>query len=295
MAVVILWFLAGWAARRVVPRSDDVGRLLDRWVLDVALPALILVKLPALAIDASVAVPAAVAWGGVVVGAAVVLGAARLRSWDRRTTGALLLVTPLGNTSFMGLAVVEALLGRDHLGPALAFDQLGSFLALSCYGSVVAAHFGVGPAGWRPVVRRLSRFAPFVALLVSLPLRAIDLPGPAHDVLTALGRTVAPLAMLALGLRFRVVVRRRLAGPAAVCLATKLVVLPLLALFVASAVAAPDGLAWSTSVLEAGMPPMVTAGLVAIRAGLDEELTTFVVGVGTLLALGTLPVLHAML
>lgn len=42
-------------------------------------------------------------------------------------------------------------------------------------------------------------------------------------------------------------------------------------------------------------PPVVTAGLVAIRAGLDEELTTFVVGAGTLLALGTPPVLHALL
>jgi predicted permease len=226
---------------------------------------------------------------------AVVLAASRIWSWDRRTTGALLLVTPLGNTSFLGLAAVEALLGRDHLGTALAFDQLGSFLGLAAYGSLVASRYGSGAAGWRPAVRRLLRFAPFLALLASIPLRWFDLPDPLPSLLTDVGRTVAPVAMLALGLRFRLVLRRRVVTPAAVCLVTKMALLPVAALAVAVAAGTTGDRAWTTSVLQSGMPPMVTAGVVATQAGLDEELATLVVGVGTLLAFLTLPLLATFL
>jgi predicted permease len=293
--LVVGCFLGGWLARRALTRPGDVAALLDRYVLSIALPALILVKLPDVALGAAVAVPAAVAWGGLAVAVAVVLTARRAWSWDRRTTGSLLLVTPLGNTSFLGLAAVQALLGADHLGPALAFDQLGSFLGLAAFGSLVAGRYGHGEPGWRPAVRRLLRFAPFLALLASVPLRWIDLPGPVHDVLGGLGRTVAPVAMLALGLRFRLVLRRRVLSPAAVCLLTKMVMLPAIALAVAAAAGVTGDPAWQASILQVGMPPMVTAGLVATQAGLDEELATLVVGVGILLAFASLPVLAAFL
>jgi predicted permease len=293
--LVVGCFFAGWIVRRALRRPAQIAGLLDRWVLAVALPALILVKLPGVPLGASVAVPAAVAWGGLLVAVAVVLVASRVWSWDRRTPGALLLVTPLGNTSFLGLAAVEALLGRDHLGTALAYDQLGSFLGLAAYGSLVASRYGTGSRGWRPAVRRLLRFAPFLALLASVPLRWVDLPGPLATLLTDVGRTVAPIAMLALGLRFRLVLRRRVLTPAAVCLVTKMAVLPIGALAVMTAAGVAGDRAWVTSVLQSGMPPMVTAGVVATQAGFDEELSTLVVGVGTLLAFVTLPLLSTFL
>jgi predicted permease len=293
--LVVGCFFGGWLVRRALKRPAGVAALLDRYVLVIALPALILVKLPGVALGASVAVPAAVAWGGLLVAVALVLLASRLWSWDRRTTGVLLLVTPLGNTSFLGLAAVEALLGRNHLGTALAYDQLGSFLGLAAYGSLVASRYGSGAKGWRPAVRRLFRFGPFLALLASVPLRWVDLPAPLPDLLTDLGRTVAPVAMFALGLRFRLVLRRRVLTPALVCLVTKMAVLPISALAIAAAIGVRADPAWTTSVLQSGMPPMVTAGVVATQAGLDEELSTLVVGVGTLLAFVTLPVLASFL
>jgi hypothetical protein len=40
---------------------------------------------------------------------------------------------------------------------------------------------------------------------------------------------------------------------------------------------------------------MVTAGIVAIGAGLDEELSSFMVGVGTLMSFVTVPLISLML
>jgi predicted permease len=291
LALVLACFMAGLVAQRLAPRAVAAVPWLDHAVLSVTLPALILAKLPDLAIGADLIVPVASAWGCIVLAAGLVLLGSRRWGWDRRTTGALLLVTPLGNTTFLGLAMVESLLGKAELTRALAFDQLGSFLGLAVYGAVISARWGAGDAGWRSVVDRLVRFPAFTAVLVSFGLRLVELPGGIDDALGWVGRLVAPLAMLALGLRFRVVASTHGRQALIWCLTTKMVALPLAVLAVAAAVGGRRDPAWSASVLEAGMPPMVTAGVVAARAGLDEELATTVVGVGLLLALVTIPLL----
>src|SRR3546814_17588916 len=116
-----------------------------------------------------------------------------------------MLVTPLGNTTFLGLAMVESLLGEEELTRAIAFDQLGSFLGLAVYGSFIAAHYGSSEGGVGPVALRLLRFPPFLAVLARTPLRWVEPPAGAEDVLGTLGRPVAPIDQPTLGLRFRVV------------------------------------------------------------------------------------------
>jgi predicted permease len=155
----------------------------------------------------------------------------------------------------------------------------------------MAAHWGSAEGGWGPVVRRLVRFPPFLAVVASFGLRAIDVPAGLDEALGDVGRLVAPVAMLTLGLRFRVVASARARQAAMWCLGTRMVVLPLVVLTVAVIAGGLDDPAWRASVLEAGMPPMVTAGVMAANAGLDEELATTVVGAGLLLALVTIPVL----
>lgn len=291
LALVLGCFAVGLVARRLVPGSVALVPWLDHGVLWITLPALILAKLPDLTIGADLVVPVLAAWACVALAAGSVLVGARRFGWGRPTVGALLLVTALGNTTFLGLPMVESLLGKPELARALAFDQLGSFFGLAVYGSFIAARFGHGDTGWRPVVDRLIRFPPFIAVVLSFGLRAAALPVGLDDALGDVGRMVSPLAMLALGLRFRVAASAHGRQAAMWCLGTKMVVLPLTVLATAIVVGGTRDPAWRASVLEAGMPPMVTAGVVAARAGLDEELATTVVGVGLLLALISIPLL----
>ena len=295
LALVLGCFALGLVAQRLAPRARQVIETLDGFVLSVALPALILAKLPDLAMGKDLVVPVGAAWCCLALAAGSILVGARRFGWSRQTTGALLLVTPLGNTTFLGLAMVETLLGQAELTRALAFDQLGSFLGLATYGSAIAAHWGSGPGGWRPVLTRLVRFPAFVAVLASFALRVVELPAGVDDALGQVGRLVAPVAMLALGLRFRVIASASARQAAAWCLATKMLLLPLAVLATALLVGGVDEPVWRASVLEAGMPPMVTAGVLAARADLDEELATTVVGVGLLVALASIPLLALLL
>ena len=295
LALVIGAFLLGWLVKTIRPVPVVVTAWADKYVLQVALPAVIIAKISKVTFDGDVVLPIAVAWSVMLIAIAAVLIASRILKWNRSITGALLLVAVLGNTSFLGLGMVESLLGADHLASAIAYDQVGTFVGLALWGSFVASTYGAGESGWRPVLKRLSRFGPFLALLASLVFRIIDLPSDVYPILNGIGKTVAPVAMCALGLRFTLSVSHSVQVPALLGLISKMALLPGLVYVVSVLVGAPQDLAWSTSILQAAAPPMVTAGVVAVGAGLSAELVAFMVGVGTLVSFVSLPLLSLML
>ena len=289
----VLGLLAcGVLARRTDALPAGTAGVLDRLVIVLALPGLVLAKVPTLQLDASVLVPVGVAWGTLVLLIGLVAVLSRLLGWSRLTTGTMLLCVPLGNTSFLGFPAVEALLGPDHLGPAIVYDQLGSFLAVATWGTFVAARWGHGDAPTvAGVARRILTFPPFVALVVAVVARWTGLPRPVEDVASLLGAMLTPLTMLAIGLRLRLPELTAL-PTVATGLGLRMVVAPAAVLGVA-AWAGADGLVWEAATLEAAMPPMVTAGILAIDAGLDERLATALTGGGILVALVTLPTVAA--
>lgn len=291
IGVVVGAFLLGWLLSSLRPIPPVVVASADKYVLRFALPALILGKLSTVEINADLALPIVVAWSLIIGSAALIVTVCRVLAVDNKVTGALLLVAVLGNTSFLGLEMVQSLLGADHMPSAIAFDQLGTFLGLSLWGSFVASRFGAGEIGWRPVARRLLHFIPFLAVLASIPLRAVDMPDVVYTFLDGVGRTLAPVAMGALGLRFTVRVSRDVAYPALLGLCVKMLVMPGAVYVVATLVGSTHDLAWSASILQAAAPPMVTAGVVAVAAGLSEDVVAFMVGIGTLVAFVSIPLL----
>jgi predicted permease len=291
LPLVIGAFLLGWLVRTIRQVPIAVTTWVDKYVLQVALPALIIAKISKVSFDTDVVLPIAVAWSVMLIAIGAVLTVSRLMKWNQSIIGALLLLTVLGNTSFLGLGMVESLLGADHLASAIAYDQVGTFVGLALWGSFVGSTYGAGENGWRPIVNRLSRFGPFLALLASLVFRVINLPVDVYPVLDVVGKTVAPVAMCALGLRFTLNVSRSVQVPALFGLITKMAVLPGLVFVMSVLIGSPHDLAWSTSILQAAAPPMVSAGVVAVGAGLSAELVAFMVGVGTLVSFVSLPLL----
>src|SRR3546814_3232858 len=63
----------------------------------------------------------------------------RRLQWSRSRIGALTLVAGLGNTSFVGYPLIEALRGQEGLAYAVIADQGGCFIALAVGGVIVAS------------------------------------------------------------------------------------------------------------------------------------------------------------
>ena len=294
--VVLGCLLIGAGIRRLPQFPEQTAAVLNLFVIHVSLPALVLRTVPALAPSRALLAPALMPWAMLALTAAAVLAVARLRGWSRETTGSLLLLAPLGNTSFLGIPMVKAFLGEAAVPYAVIYDQLGSFLGLATWGSVVLALYGRDAE--RPTVatvaRKVATFPPFVALLAALALRPVGFHPLAVRLLDALAGTLVPVVMIAVGCQLRLRVGRDVVGPLAAGLGLKLVAAPLAALGICRALGV-EGLAASVSVLEAGMPPMISAGALALLAGLAPELSAALVGAGILLSFATLPLLALLL
>ena len=132
---------AGYASARMRVFPEHAAETLHRFVIYVCLPALSLSLVPKLRWERELWLVVVMPWLMVALGAGLVLCAARAFRWSAEVTTALLLCVPLGNTSFLGFPLIEALLGHAALRYALLYDQFGSFLLLASYGVFVIARF----------------------------------------------------------------------------------------------------------------------------------------------------------
>lgn len=294
--LTISFLLIGMGLRRLPQFPEDAAQVLNLFVIYVSLPALVLLKVPELTFTRQLLVPAFMPWAMLLVSAAVIVALAKIFRWDNETLGALLLLVPLGNTSFLGIPMVRAFFGEQGIPFAVLYDQLGSFLALATYGSAVLAIYGQGDdkPSLNSVVKRIVTFPPFICLVVALTFRAVPLTGSLILLLETLAATLVPVVMIAVGFQLTLRLSAEVLKPMAVGLLVKLVLAPCLALM-GCRLLALNGLAAEVAVFEAGMPPMVSAGAMAIMAGLAPKLTAAMVGFGIFFSFATLPLLYQIL
>ena len=287
--LILCLFAAGKLTARLGAFPAAGADALNLFVLYVCLPAAVLRHAAGLRPEPSLLGLVAIPWLLLLATAGLVHLVARALRLAPAERAVLLLCAPLGNTSFLGYPLTAALLGRDALPYAVAYDQFGSFILLTTWGFWVLARYGGGePLSARALLRRLLRFPPFPALLFALTLMPANPPPVVASLLDQLAGALLPVVAFALGLQLRLRLPRTVRAPLAAGLLLKLVVLPELALLLVR----PLGLAplpAAAAVLESAMPPLVTAAALASLHRLAPELAAALAGFGVLVSLLTLP------
>jgi len=274
----------------------ETVQVLNMFALYVSLPAVILLKVPQIKFSSEALVPIAIAWGALLFSIILILAAAHLLKWPRSATGVLLLVVPLGNTSFLGVPIITAFFGEAGLLHLIVYDQFGTILIFATYGSLILALYGRdGTANLLSVVRRVLLFPPSVALAAGVAL----LPWGAYPhlverLLQITATTMTPLVMTAIGYQLKLNLKQTLRTPLCLGLLLKMILAPAAVLLICRLFGI-QGMAADVSIIEAGMPPMVTAGALAVIAGMNAELSAALIGLGLLLSFGTLPLFYWLL
>jgi predicted permease len=281
LALLALGYLADRFGRMPASASD----VLNRFVIDICLPALLLRVIPTLRFRWDVLALVVTPWALALVGLLVARASARLLRLDRASAAVLFLCIALGNTSFLGFPLCSALLGPDSLRYAAVYDQLGSFLLLAFVAPVVIARAQGGASSIWDSLRKVLAFPPFLATVIAL----IPWPRPAwlDPVLAQIASAMIPVALFAVGLKLRFTPPRPL-GAFAVGMIFKLVVSPVLAWGLMRFFEPPQAV-FQVAIVEAAMPAMVTAGALAMAAGLAPELAAALVGWGVVTALFSVP------
>jgi len=273
----------------------DSAKSFNLYVVYVALPGLILLQIPQLTLSSDLLILILMPWGMLALSAFFVLLLARIYGWRREITGALLLMVPLGNTSFLGIPMVESFFGSKQIPYAILYDQLGSFLGLTVYGSIILAIYGGGEKiTFLSLIKRVCLFPPFIALVMALLSILFPYPHMVRSMLEPIAASLIPVVMIAVGFQLKLRLPRDTLSPLGYGLLIKLVVAPVFALL-ACIFWSWDSIPAKIAVFETGMPPMITAGALAIVAGLAPELIAGMVGFGIVLSFLTLPVLFQLL
>lgn len=287
--LLIVCFLAGMGLRRTGRFPESTPAALNGFIIHVSLPALALLHIHRLTLDVSLLFTAGMAWCLFGVGYLFFKFTGRLVGLDTQSVGALMLVGGLGNTSFVGLPMIEAYYGKEYLGIGLIADQLGSFLVLSTLGILTATIYSSGHTSPREIIRKVILFPPFQALLLAFLLKPVPFPEWLTSVLQKLGDTLTPLALASVGFQLRFgQIRQELKG-LSLGLLYKLALGPAILYLVYVVMLGGSGKVMQVTLFEAAMAPMITAGIIAVDHRLNPSLVTLMLGIGIPLSFLSLP------
>jgi hypothetical protein len=289
MLLLFVCLILGVLVARFAKPPAGIVQGINWWVLNIALSALVLELIPRVKFDPQLWFPVAAMWltfGG----AWLLFGLLGPRlGWSGQRIGALILVCGLGNTSFMGYPLMQALHGKEGLALAVVADQLGCFPVLASAGIVVASIYSGRTPQWGMIARRIGTFPPFVALLVGIVVGFCGgWPALLDGVFAPIGATLTPLALFSVGLQFKFHLGQRQLGAVSFGLGWKLLLAPLLC-WVMGMAAGVGGLVLTVGVLQAAMAPMVSAAILADEYELEPTLANTVLGAGIVLSLITIP------
>lgn len=295
LLLLLVCLLLGWLVARYANPPATLAPSLNWWVINVAFSALVLNLIPRLEFDWHLWYLIAAMWF-------VFLGAwaffellGRLLHWSRGRIGALTLVGGLGNTSFIGFPMVEALRGEEGLKLAVFGDQAGTFLALGVGGTIVAALYSGHSVAPVAIVRRVLLFPPFMSLIAGVIVASLGgLPTVIDDILARIGATLVPLALFSVGLQFKLSFGREQAIPIGLGLAWKLLLAPL-GVGLCGSLMGIDAQILTIAVLQAAMAPMISATILATQNDLEPQLANTLLGIGILTAFVTVPIANVLL
>lgn len=297
LLLILVSLGTGVVLRQLKGVSSQAHLGLNDFIIYVSLPAITLYYVPKLELGWQMLYPLIMPWLvlSFAWGFFTLLG--RNFQWSKEIIGALTLVAGLGNISFVGYPVIEMLYGEEGLEVAIFVGQ-GGFLAVSIAGVLIASHYSSSKGKWKGIFQKLIEFPPFQAFLLALIVLVFDLSYPQSLASTfkSLGGTLTPLAMVSVGLQMQWQFQGVSWAKIAWGLGYKLFIGPVLILLIYwSLLSEESSLLLHVSVMEAAMPPMVTAAIIASQYKLAPTLSNMLVGLGLLLSGISLTVWHLFL
>lgn len=295
LLMLLVCIVLGALVARFARPPQGLATGINWWVLNVALPALVLALIPGLHLDAQL-------WFLVVAMWVVFIGAwplfaliGRWRGWSSARVGTLTLMCGFGNTSFIGYPLIQALHGDKGLSLAVVASQIGCFPLLASVGITVASIHGRHAPGVRGIVRNVLLFPATLALLAGIAVNLLGgWPPLVRQILLPIGHTLTPLALFSVGLQLQLRLSRHAWGATTLGLGWKLLLAPL-ACWGLGWLAGVHGLILTVGVLQAGMAPMVSAAIIADDYALEPDLANTLLGLGILLSLLIAPAINVFL
>lgn len=300
MSNLILLFLClflGIFLRKVKLFPENGHLALNAFVINISLTALSLYYIPKIVLNFQVIFPVLVPWLNILLAFLFFTFLGKKMKWSKTLIGALILCAGFGNTSFVGIPVIQSLYGENGLKTVMLVDQPGSFVALSTLGIIFANFYSGEKSSFAEILKKILKFPPFIAFFVAFLINifSIEIPLEIDDVFFKLGGTTVPLALVSVGSQLKWQKLEEESKPLFWGLFFKLLLFPAIIFILYFLILKQRGEMIEIAFLESAMAPMITAAIIASTHKLEPKLCNLMIGVGIPLSLLTLTLWYLLL
>ena len=264
--------------------SSD-SQVLNKIVVNIALPCLIFINLSKATINPDVMVLPVTAIFLVFMTAVMAYIYSRFRNYSKSTTWTIILASSMMNTAFIGYPVIMGVLGNEGFISSIFYD-MAMALMFVLYAMILVGVFG---GNKRQVIRDGLTFMPLWAVLFALIFNFfnIELGYVLETSLGYLSQATIPLIMLSLGLTLDLNSVKSNISDTAFILFTRLLFAPILILIIYKALDI-QSLIYNVAVLDSAMPIAMNCLVLSINYDLDNELMASAIFLSTILCVVTL-------
>ena len=222
-------------------------------------------------------------------------GTAILFKLSREKQGAVVFCSAFGSSTFLGYSIIMQMYPGNSgaLAEAVLISEIGVGYPIFILGPVLAAYFGSERSGWKASLS-FFRSPVFYALIGGVLWSVLDLPGkgnsltaPLFHLADVLSGALTPVAIITVGLMLKKPSVKTILVPLTVVVAIKLLLKPVLAGTLASAMGFQAQ--WrEILVILAAMPPAVLGAVFLRRYGGDASLASALLLTATIISCATL-------
>lgn len=300
-AILVIAAIYGLALflRRNGTLKEEHSLTLSRIVMDVCLPAIIFVSLARQSIRLDQVAPALVMLGLELSCIALAWGLSVFLKFSKAQQGAIVFCSAFGSSTFLGYSIITQMFPHtpEALSEAVLISEIGVGYPIFILGPILAAYFGSEKedikSQWKTSLG-FFKSPVFFALIAGLLWGAFRLPGeenaflaPLFQLCHILASALTPLAILSVGLMFKMPNLRKILAALIIVIVLKLLLKPLLAGFLATQCGFPE--LWKeVLVLLAAMPSAVLGAVFLRRYGGDASLASALVLAASLVSCVTL-------
>lgn len=202
----------------------------------------------------------------------IVLG--QLFQTDRKVTGALILTSGIGSTSFVGFPIFEMLYGEEGLAMGIIMSLAGTLVVFNTIGMFTGFWFAEGRPSFRKVILKMFRFVPFITFLVALGLNYFGYHHPSvlRNLLDALSKPFSVLVLLTIGIQLDFSINKAIIPQLLIGQFYKLILAPIVIYLLFSFLSNDLGILEKVCILGAAIGSMNAISIVAAELGLSPKL-----------------------
>ena len=290
---VFVLLASGYLAKRtkVIPQNQLI--IFIDFVLVFAMPALIFDKVYHVNIDFHLFSVIACGLGANFVAMLLAFGLGRLLGFSKATTASMALLAMFGNTLFMGLPVLQGILGDDIANEVILYDQMVTCVPIAFLGPFILSYAAPSNVSLIANVFKIMKFPPFLALVAGLLAKSVEIPDFLFAPLRLFSGAVVPVALFAVGLGLGFNTVRSSYKSTALVVFLRMVVAPCFFVAFAWVFGIEFSPSYMVGLIETAMTPTVLASAMILKAKLDSNLAISAIAIGMCFTFVVIPVIIA--